>query len=165
MKTPEMPRHRRARAFSLIEVLVAVMLLAISTASLIRLWGLSRTLTERNRDWSEYYSVARQEIERDKSQQFKALYITTGTAVASRTSDYDEKGALLATNLATGAAATTNAYYRAVSTYTLVTTGSETDATRRLGVQTVRVYRKIGTTLDTATVVYQVTDFYSAAGV
>ncbi len=165
MKAPLKRRYRNARAFTLIEVLVAVLLLTFTMVAITRLWSVSRSITERSRDWGEYYAVTRQEVERDKASQFKILYITENRGGTDRVSDYSEKGILLATGLTLGAAPTADAYYRAVSSYALVATGSDTDATRKLGVQVVRVYRKSGTTFDTATVMYQATDFYSVAGV
>jgi hypothetical protein len=98
-------------------------------------------------------------------------------ANTTRYSDYGPDGALLAANLAAGAAVTgtapNRAMYRAVSTYSLVVTGSESANTQRLGVQRIRVYaiKVIGgaETFDltnTATApVYETTVFYTAAGV
>jgi prepilin-type N-terminal cleavage/methylation domain-containing protein len=174
--TPAGP-HRTSQGFTLIEILVAVLLLSISLAAIVSLWSVSRKITERSRDGGEYYAVARQEVERDKASQFKILYITENRSGTVRITDYSETGAPLATNgindlgipvvaaLTLTAAPTATAYYRAVSTYSLVSTGSDVVTTRRLGIQKVEVYRRSGTNFDTASPVYETTDFYSAAGV
>jgi prepilin-type N-terminal cleavage/methylation domain-containing protein len=158
-------RTRTSRGFSLIEVLIAVLLLSMSMAAIVRLWSISRSVTERSRDWGEYYAVARQEVERDKSYQFKVLYITESRNGTSRISDYDESGRLLTIGLAAATAPTTGAYYRAYSTYSLVSTGFDTEDTRKLGIQVVKIYRKNGTVFDTGTAIYQTTAFYSVAGI
>jgi type II secretory pathway pseudopilin PulG len=162
-------RRVRRGAFSLVELLVAVLLLSISVAAITTLWNFSRKVTERSRDWAEYYVVARQEAERGKNTLFKQLFISSGNIYSSgnnpHRTDYDQKGLLLATNLAAGAAVTANAYYRVVSTYSLVATGAETDNTRKLGVQKIQVYRKSTATAFEGTPIYQTCVFYSSPGV
>lgn len=156
--------RRRVRATSLIEILIAVVLLAFSVAAMVTLWGVSRRITERSRDTAEYFVVARQEIERDKASKFMALFIDAGVT-ATRWTDYDQQGTPLATGLAANSAATANAYYRAKSAYTLAATGSET-GDKQLGVQKVEIFIKNGaTTFDTSTVVYQTAAFYTKPGV
>lgn len=167
---------KRCAGVTLIEVLVAALLLILSVIAIAQMWKLSRHLTENSRNWAEYYAVARQEVERDKEPQsrtiagtqfqgqFVYLFNSPGPPSNPLWTDYTQNGVVLATNLASGAAATAGAYYRAKSVYTLVTTGSETEATRKLGIQQISVYQINGTTVGT-TPVYQTTIFYTAPGV
>ncbi|MGC4047854.1 MAG: prepilin-type N-terminal cleavage/methylation domain-containing protein [Armatimonas sp.] len=155
------------RGFTLIETLVAALLLSLSIAAMVTLWGLGRRLTEQSRDMAEHIAVARQEAERDKALLYNGVFInSTGnyTAHNPQRTDYTATGQVLATNLAANAAATTGAYYRAVSTYTIVTTGSETDPKRKLGIQIIQVFPKSGSGFS-ATASYQTTVFYTSAGV
>jgi prepilin-type N-terminal cleavage/methylation domain-containing protein len=156
-------------AFTLIELLVAVALLSIMMIAMTRLYILARNVTERSRDWSEYYAIARQETERSKGTLFDSLFIATNNVYSSANNplraDYDEKGILLATNLASNAAPTSGAYYRAVSTYSLVSTGTETLGSRKLGIQVIQVYRKATSSTFDGTAVFQTTVFYTAPGV
>lgn len=155
------------RGYTLIETLVAALLLSFSIAAMVAIWGLGRRLTEQSRDMAEHIAVARQEAERDKAQLFNGVFIlSTGnyTAHNPQRTDYSETGQVLATNLAANAATTSGAYYRAVSTYTLVTTGSETDSKRKLGIQIIEVFPRSGSGFST-TYSYRTTVFYTSAGV
>lgn len=159
----------RRSAFTLIEVLVAVILLTLMMLAITRLYALSRSVTERSRDWAEYYAITRQEAERSKATTFNGLFIAAGNVYSSANNplrtDYDERGNLLATNLAANASPTNGAYYRAVSTYALVSTGTETLAARKLGVQVIQVYRKSTATAFEGSPVFQTTVFHTAPGV
>lgn len=162
-------RRARSGGFSLIELLISILLLSITVAAITTLWNFSRRVTERSRDWAEYYVVARQEAERSKGTLFKSLFIATGNIYSSGNNplrvDYDQRGYLLATNLASGAAPTANAYYRVISTYSLVATGAETENTRKLGIQKIQVYRKISDSAFEQTPVYETCVYYSSPGV
>lgn len=159
--------RRFPRGFTLIEILVAVGLLALSTAAMVTLWSVSRRITERSRDTGEAIAVARQEVERDKGILFNGIFIkSTGAFTTNnpKRTDYDANGTALATNLAANAAPTSNSVYRAVSTYTLTATGSEADPNKMLGVQRVDVYDRNGSAFNN-TAVFSTAVFYSAAGV
>ena len=137
----------------------------MSIAAITRLWAVSRTQTERSRDWGETYAVARQEVERDKAIQFKFLFTAPGNRTGtSLISDYNQNGARLATGLVSGAARTTGAMYRAISTYSLVATGTETDNTRKLGVISISVFKWQGTAFST-TPDFRTAVFYTSPGV
>jgi hypothetical protein len=169
-------------------------MLSLSVAAMATLWSLSRKVTERSRDTAEYFAIARQEAERDKAaayydtntstqiSTFNALFIKNGVA-AQRVTDYDHDGQPLAANraypnppfsngptvvstLTATSTATTGSYYRAVSTYTLVSTGSTAQAAtdHRLGVQYIQIYANNGTTTVNTTASYQTTVFYSPPG-
>jgi type II secretory pathway pseudopilin PulG len=155
------------RGFTLIETLVGALLLSLSIAAMVSIWGLGRRLTEQSRDMAEHIAVARQEAERDKAALFSGVFIvSTGNFTANnpKRSDYSATGQLLATNLGSTATPTGGAFYRAVSTYSLVTTGSETDVKRRLGIQIIEVFPRSGTGFAT-TASYRTTVFYTSAGV
>lgn len=160
-------RRRPLRGFTLIEILVAVALLALSTAAIVTLWSVARRITERSRDAGEAIAVARQEAERDKAALFNGVFIKgTGAFTANnpKRTDYDQYGTALATNLAANAAPTANSVYRAVSTYTRTATGSETDPNRMLGIQRIDVYDRSGNGFSN-TAVYSTAIFFTAAGV
>jgi prepilin-type N-terminal cleavage/methylation domain-containing protein len=148
---------KRRGGFTLVEILVAVLLLSGSLVAIMQLWSVSRSITERSRDTAEYYAIARQELERDRVNGFDGV-----TAVLStpRTTDYDQNGAVVATG-------STTAFYRAISTYSLVSTsptsGVPEPVGKQLGVQVVVIY-----TMNNGTVgpeVYRTTMFFTSAGV
>lgn len=157
-------KNTARRGFSLIEVMVAAALLGLSIASITVIWGLSRRTTEQMRDAAEYYAISRQEVEREKGVSFQNQYVSSSgkfLSVNPNRSDYDASGKLLATNLSGSAAATAGSYYRAVSTFYLVTTGNEQDA-RKLGVQKVQILALGSNGYANAPVVYETTSFSSA---
>lgn len=141
------PRHKQRRnSFTLIEILVAVVLLSTSLAAVMTLWSVSRRITERSRDTGEYYAIARQEVERERGNSFSYLFILP-TAYLSRpwVTDYGQSAESLTfgVNMAFDAPATSGAQYRARSTFYLVSTDSTLpiiESRRRLGVQVIEVF-------------------------
>lgn len=157
-------RRRSHRGFTLTEILVAVLLLSGSLTAIFKLWSVSRNITEHSRDTAEYYAIARQEAEKDRLTGFKSIFnpanSTYGTWTTSGTppnttlvftgkprfTDYDQNGNALATVTSLTAAATLGAYYRAVSTYSLMSGSTAfgspeyVDSAKRLGVQKIQVY-------------------------
>lgn len=150
-------RRARGRAFSLVELLVAVALLSISMAAVTTLWGLARRVTERSRDTAEYYAVARRELERARAVQYVGLFFngaTTGGVVAPVTTTYNQD--------ADAPTVAKPAVYEAVSTFTRRQTSAE-DPQRQLGVQVIDVYllpRAVGDTP-----VYSTSTFFAIGGV
>lgn len=154
------PQTRRGRsAFTLIEILVATLLLGLSLIAIVKLWGVSRSITETSRNTAEYYTVARKEIESGKdSGGFNALFIPS--PITLQPGYYDQTGTLL------GRSDTpiSGAYYKATSTFSLVATSGETDAKKKLGVHRVQIYVVNNGTVG-GTVVFDTTMFYCAGGI
>jgi len=161
--------NKRRRATSIVEVLVAAALLAVSMAAATVIWSVSRNISARSRDTAEYYAIARQEVERDKFLLFKPIFVTPGTRLAnvSFRTDYTETGGFVANGMASGAApSSATTFYRAQSTYSLVATGNETIPTRKLGIQKIQVFRRvIGANSFEGTPIYETAVFYTAPGV
>jgi len=61
------------RGLTLIEVLVALLLLAAALSGLIGLWAFGFNTTRHSQDWGVGYSIARQEVERAKNIGFLLL--------------------------------------------------------------------------------------------
>jgi Tfp pilus assembly protein PilV len=173
-------RTGRRGGFTLIEILVAVLLLSGSLVAMMALWSVSRRMTERSRDTAEYYAIARQEAERDRALGFNGIFNAPGFANNStRYTDYDPAGTPLATVTSFAAAPTAGAYYRARSAYSLVITGSTAanspeslDPAKRLGVQVIEVFPitghagnpPTGTAVERSAI-YQTTLFFAQGGV
>jgi prepilin-type N-terminal cleavage/methylation domain-containing protein len=154
-------RRRWVAGFTLIEILVATVLLAGSLAAMMTLWSVSRRITERSRDTAEYYAIARIELERFRtrsstSSAFDVLVSTTWP----KSQDYDQNG----TPVTSGS---TSAFYRATSTYSLVSTsptsGVAEPAGKQLGVLTVVVYTMSNGSQGPE--VYRTAGFFTSAGV
>ena len=76
----------RRRGVTLIELLVALLILGVSLIALVGLWGFGFNVTGDSQDLAVAYSVARQEIERAKNMTYFFL------PEATWTSSYDGLG-------------------------------------------------------------------------
>ncbi|MFB3880101.1 MAG: prepilin-type N-terminal cleavage/methylation domain-containing protein [Armatimonadota bacterium] len=76
----------RRRGVTLIELLVALLLLGVSLAGLAALWSFGFNVTGDSQDMAAAYSVARQEIERAKNMSYFFL------PEATWTTSYDDLG-------------------------------------------------------------------------
>ncbi len=63
----------RPRGVSLIELLVALLILGVSLLALVGLWGFGFNVTRDSQDMAVAYNVARQEIERAKNMSYLFL--------------------------------------------------------------------------------------------
>jgi prepilin-type N-terminal cleavage/methylation domain-containing protein len=63
----------RSRGLTLVELLVALLLVGVALGALVALWPLGFTTTQRSQDIGVGYNVARQEIERAKNMGFLLL--------------------------------------------------------------------------------------------
>lgn len=68
MRITNTMRGRSSRAFTLTEILVALVLMSVSMTAIMQLWSTFRSTTARSRDTSGYYVVARQEMEGARKQ-------------------------------------------------------------------------------------------------
>ncbi|MES2461707.1 MAG: type II secretion system protein [Armatimonadota bacterium] len=168
MKTPSRSNRRPAAGFTLIEVLIAVVLLSLSLAAMVTLWSVSRRITERSRDSAEYYAIARQEAERFRVLGYQSVFNESRTSTAApytyinpATSAntwpaqyYDEKGVWLGTTAVVGT------YYRVTSTFSYSGTAGGTGI-QRVGVQKIEVY----TVANAVTPVYDTRMLFTAGGI
>jgi prepilin-type N-terminal cleavage/methylation domain-containing protein len=178
-----MRRSRKRRGgFTLIEILVATVLLSGSLVAIVKLWSVSRSITEQSRNVAEYYVIARQEVEKVRVPGVSRFDGNGFNSAASlvRLSDYDQNGNLLSEAVTSLLATPTPlAYYRVRSTFTLVSTNSSPEPEgKRLGVQKVEVFvitghtgfPRTGTTIEGASATppkpaYETATFFAAAGV
>lgn len=176
-------RSRRLKGgFTLIEILVATLLLSGSLVLIFKLWSVSRSITERSRDTAEYYAIARQEAERGRVSPASVspartgfnYYFNNGTFGSAefwQYVDYDFNGAPLMTtpgyatseNAARTATLTSGTQYRAVSHFKRDTSTASV-AYYQLGIQEILVFSVNGTTVGT-TPSYQTAMFFTVGAV
>jgi prepilin-type N-terminal cleavage/methylation domain-containing protein len=165
-------RGRRGRAgLTLIELLVAILILSFSTAAMVTLWSISRKITEHARDTAEYYAIARQEMEKMRTSSvinsnayydpFRPRFFNSAYSgnpqigvSSATTTNYNQDGATPTVSKP--------AVYQAVSTFDRQPTGSE-DAERQLGIQVIKIYVLPRVAGDTP--VYTTTMLYTVGGI
>lgn len=169
-------KREAPRGFTLIEILVAVLLLTFSLSAIMSLWSVSRRVTERSRDTAEYYAIARQEAELYRAARFGGIFNSTVFSYTTpRYTDYDQNGNPVSTPgviTALNSACTASAYYRVRSTFSLVQTGTETNGLDKLGIHVIEVFPitghtgtpLTGTTVAT-TAIYRTSLFFAFVGV
>lgn len=162
-------KRSNCRAFTLIEVLIAVMLLSFTLAAMVRLWSIARELTERTRYTAEYYFVGRQEAERFRiigyatifnqplataSSPYTYFNPSTGATVWP-TQYYDENGNLLTSS--------TGAFYSVVSKFSLIPLPvvAAPPPLQQLGVQQIDVYAVAAPTVG----LFETFQLFSAGGI
>lgn len=144
---------RRQAGFTLVEILVATVLLSMTLAATMALWSVSRGITERSREAAEYYTIAQHEVEASRAG-FSIIPVVV--------SDYTQDGGRHAVPGGFGAPLTPiDVAYRVKSTYSLVSTeATPFDPTKWLGVQIVELYPVTGTVV-AAEPVHRTTAFFS----
>jgi prepilin-type N-terminal cleavage/methylation domain-containing protein len=151
----------RSTGFTLVEILVSVVLLSVSLMAMMTLWSVSRKITERSRDGSEYYAVARREAE--KTRRYRGVFLNSAyTSTNPATSGVSPATTTPYNQDAQAPTVAKPAVYQAISTFTRKQTGSE-DAERQLGVQVIDVYLLPRTTGDVP--IYSTSMFFSVGGV
>ncbi len=172
-KAMRVVRKTRPQGFTLVEILVAALLLSGSLIVIMKLWSVSRSITEGSRNTAEYYTIARQETERARTSSDKQfLTSATATTIGPRTgfafifqnssatytlpltvtTNYDQNGLPVSSG----------GYYQAVSEYRRIMTGTEADPNKQLGVQKVDIYVLPRATGDKQ--VYETSMFFTEVG-